>query len=161
MTNPAHGAGARKSEKRRLVEASPREGGSVSRGNLKRVAEASIQLLRRMSGKGVDLRRSSLVGTVSTRRLAQVPPADLDIPVLGQLAAAQLPLSDAIEPGSLEVVGLDAAFGGGRLREQALEYAPRDPTRPRMRAGRSYHAGQGQTYLPNGWGVTHPGLCCS
>jgi hypothetical protein len=38
---------------------------------------------------------------------AQIPPADLNIPVLGQLAPAQLPLSDALEPGPLEVVGFD------------------------------------------------------
>ena len=37
-------------------------------------------------------------------RLAQVPSADLDIPVLGQLAPAQLPLGDALEPGALELV---------------------------------------------------------
>jgi hypothetical protein len=43
-----------------------------------------------------------------TYGLEQVPPADLDIPVLGQLAAAQFPLDDALEPRSLEVVCLDA-----------------------------------------------------
>ena len=42
--------------------------------------------------------------------LAQVPPADLDIPVLGQLPPAQLPLGDAFEAGALEVVGFDAAL---------------------------------------------------
>jgi hypothetical protein len=29
------------------------------------------------------------------------------------------------------------------------------------KVSRSYHAGQGQTSLPNGWGATHPALCCS
>jgi hypothetical protein len=33
--------------------------------------------------------------------LGPIPPADLDIPVLGQLPPAQLPLSDALEPGPL------------------------------------------------------------
>jgi hypothetical protein len=33
--------------------------------------------------------------------LAQVPPADLDIAILGQLAP-ELPLGDALETGSLE-----------------------------------------------------------
>jgi hypothetical protein len=51
-----------------------------------------------------------------TYGLAQIPPADLDIPILGQLAPAQLPLGDALEPGSLEVVRLDAAFRGRPLR---------------------------------------------
>jgi hypothetical protein len=31
-------------------------------------------------------------------QLAQVPPVDLDIPVLRQLPPAQLPLADALEP---------------------------------------------------------------
>jgi hypothetical protein len=46
----------------------------------------------------------------------QVAPADLDIPILGQLVATQLPLGDALEPGSLEVVRLDTALRGGPLR---------------------------------------------
>jgi hypothetical protein len=33
--------------------------------------------------------------------LTQIPSADLEIPILGQLAPAQLPLDDALEPGSL------------------------------------------------------------
>jgi len=49
--------------------------------------------------------------------LAQIPSADLDIPVPGQLAPAQLPLSDALEPRSLKVVRLDAPLIGGPLRE--------------------------------------------
>ena len=49
--------------------------------------------------------------------LEQVPPADFDIPILGQLAPPQLPLSDALEAGSLEVVRLDAALGGWPLRQ--------------------------------------------
>jgi hypothetical protein len=35
------------------------------------------------------------------------------IPILDQLPPAQLPLGDALEPGSLEVVGFDAALGVG------------------------------------------------
>jgi hypothetical protein len=42
-------------------------------------------------------------------------PADrdrlLDISILGQLAPAQLPLGDGLEPGPLEVVRLNASFG--------------------------------------------------
>jgi hypothetical protein len=51
---------------------------------------------------------------VGSCHLAQVPPADLYIPVLGQLPPAQLPLGDALEPGSLEIVGFDGTFGVGR-----------------------------------------------
>jgi hypothetical protein len=44
-------------------------------------------------------------------RLTQIPPADLHIPILGQLAPAQLPLGHALEPGPLEVVRLGAGWG--------------------------------------------------
>jgi hypothetical protein len=49
--------------------------------------------------------------------LAQVPTADLNIPILGQLAPSQLPLGDRFEPRPLEVVRFDAAFGGRPLRQ--------------------------------------------
>jgi hypothetical protein len=55
--------------------------------------------------------------------MSQVPPADLDIPVLSQLALAQLPLSSALEPGPLEVVRLDAPLRRGRLGQEPLEPA--------------------------------------
>ena len=45
--------------------------------------------------------------------LAQVAPVDFIVPVLGQLAPAQLPLGDALEPGPLEVVGFDTFPGAG------------------------------------------------
>jgi hypothetical protein len=48
--------------------------------------------------------------------LADVPPADLDVPVLSQLALpAQLPLNGTLEPGPLEIVRLDASLGRGPL----------------------------------------------
>jgi hypothetical protein len=40
---------------------------------------------------------------------------------------AQLPLSNTLQPGSLEIVGFDALLGGGPLREQPLEHPPRNP----------------------------------
>lgn len=45
--------------------------------------------------------------------LPQVPPADLDSPIFGQLASAQCPPGDALEPGSLEIVRLGPPFRGG------------------------------------------------
>ena len=44
------------------------------------------------------------------------PSADFHVPGLGQLGLAELPLNDAFEPGALEIVGLDAALGGGPVR---------------------------------------------
>ena len=41
-------------------------------------------------------------------------PADLDIPIVGQLPSAQLSLGNTLEPGPLEVVSLDARSGVGR-----------------------------------------------
>ena len=49
--------------------------------------------------------------------LAQVPPANLDILILGQLAPSQFPLDDALEPRPLEVVRFDAPLRGGVLRQ--------------------------------------------
>jgi hypothetical protein len=42
------------------------------------------------------------------------PPADLHIPVLGQLLSFRSAL--LFEPGPLEVLGFDTALGGGTLR---------------------------------------------
>jgi hypothetical protein len=64
-----------------------------------------------------DLRLSSPVGTVSNWGLLQVAPTDLNIPILDQLAPAQLPLSDALEPGPLEIVRLDAPLVGRPLQK--------------------------------------------
>jgi hypothetical protein len=55
------------------------------------------------------------VGTIPTRHLAQVPPADLDIPIVGQLALPEFSLGDALEPGSLEVLALNATVENGPL----------------------------------------------
>jgi hypothetical protein len=42
-------------------------------------------------------------------RLTQIPPADLHVPILGQLALAQLPLGDALKSGPLVSTPLAAA----------------------------------------------------
>jgi hypothetical protein len=52
-----------------------------------------------------------------TWHLSQIAAADLDVPVLSQLAPSQLPLGDALEPGMLEVVRLEAALRGRPLRK--------------------------------------------
>jgi hypothetical protein len=59
--------------------------------------------------------------------LPEVPSTNLDIPIIGQLAPAKFALGDALEPGALEIISLDAPLGGGPLREQPLEHAPRHP----------------------------------
>ena len=61
-------------------------------------------------GFGVDVRRSSAVGIGSTSRLAQIPPVDLHIPVLGQLPLPEFALGDALKTRPLEIVELDALF---------------------------------------------------
>ena len=74
----------------------------------------------------------------------EIPPADLDIPILGQLALAQLPLGDALEPGALSVLGFYTPLGssgsGGsrwnRCRGTLTTPRYRRP-RPRRRARRS------------------------
>jgi hypothetical protein len=54
----------------------------------------------------------------------QIATGDLDIPIVGQLLAANLPLGDEFEPGPVQVVGFDAAFRRGGLGKQGLEHAP-------------------------------------
>jgi len=41
----------------------------------------------------------------------QIATGDLDVPIVGQLPAANLPLGDEFEPGPVQVVGFEAAFG--------------------------------------------------
>jgi len=53
---------------------------------------------------------------VVDRHLAWSSPADLDIPVVGQLAPSQFPLGDAFEPRPLEIVRLAAVLRGRPLR---------------------------------------------
>jgi hypothetical protein len=41
----------------------------------------------------------------------QIATGDLDIPIVGQLPAANLPLGDEFEPGPMKMVRFEAAFG--------------------------------------------------
>src|ERR1700680_4813785 len=58
--------------------------------------------------------------------LTQISAYDLDITVVGQLPATNLPLSDQFEPGPMKMIGFKAPFGCGRLVEQGLEHPPAD-----------------------------------
>jgi hypothetical protein len=55
----------------------------------------------------------------------QIASSDLDIAVVGQLAATNLPLGDEFQPGSVVMVGFEAAFGRRGLWKQDLKHAPR------------------------------------
>ena len=41
---------------------------------------------------------------------AQIATGDLDVPIVGQLPAANLPFGDEFEPGPVEVIGFEAPF---------------------------------------------------
>jgi hypothetical protein len=58
--------------------------------------------------------------------LTQISAYDLDITVVGQLPATNLPLSDQFEPGPMKMIGFKAPFGCGCLVEQGLEHPPAD-----------------------------------
>ena len=58
------------------------------------------------------------------RPFPQIATGDLDIPVVGQLPAANLPFGDEFEPRPVKVVGFDAPFRRWGLWKQDLEYAP-------------------------------------
>jgi hypothetical protein len=57
----------------------------------------------------------------------QISTRNLDVPIVGQLPAANLPLGDEFEPGPVKMIGFEASFRRGGLWEQDLEHAPRDP----------------------------------
>jgi hypothetical protein len=104
---------------------------------LRRMTQHQVRTRSEVSGGSG---RFGEVRLMSTCPLAQIPPADLHIPGLGQLAPTQLPLGDALKPGPLEVVCLNRPLGGGAFREQALKHAPRGPgpphgTRPHSAVG--------------------------
>jgi hypothetical protein len=46
-------------------------------------------------------------------RYPQIATGDLDIPVVGQLPAANLPLGNEFEPGPMKMVRFEAALGCG------------------------------------------------
>jgi hypothetical protein len=54
---------------------------------------------------------------------AEVATSDLDIPIVRQLPAANLPLGDEFEPGAVQMVGFEAPFWRGGLWKQDLEHA--------------------------------------
>ena len=75
--------------------------------------------------KRVDLRHSLASRRDPRLDLAQIPPAELHIPVLGQLPPTDLSFGNALEPGPLSVAGFNTPLWGGPLGEQPLEHAPR------------------------------------
>jgi hypothetical protein len=56
----------------------------------------------------------------------QIATGDLDVPIVRQLPAENLPFGDEFEPGPVEVIGFEAAFRRDGLCKQDLEYAPRN-----------------------------------
>jgi hypothetical protein len=59
--------------------------------------------------------------------LTQIAAGDLDVAIIGQLPAAQLPLHDQLEPRPLEMEGFHAPLGRRRLIEELLKDPPGDP----------------------------------
>jgi len=49
--------------------------------------------------------------------LPHIAASDLDVAILGQLAAANLPLDDQFEPRPVNIIGFDAALWGGGVAE--------------------------------------------
>ena len=50
---------------------------------------------------------------LSRVHFTKIATGDLDISVVGQLPAANLPFGDEFEPGPVQVVGFEAPFGRG------------------------------------------------
>jgi hypothetical protein len=62
--------------------------------------------------------------------LPQIATGDLDISIVGQLPAANLPFGDEFEPSPVQMVGFEAAFGREGFQQQDLEDAPETRTTP-------------------------------
>ena len=59
--------------------------------------------------------------------LTQIAAVDLDVAIIGQPPAAQLPLHDQLEPRPLEMEGFHTPLGRRRLIEEMLKDPPGDP----------------------------------
>jgi hypothetical protein len=78
-------------DKRRYGLPTDEDWGTKPRSDAAKVRLRNVLYRRRRFGGGPV--------NVGFRHLARVSPADLHIPVLGQLPPAELPLGDALEPG--------------------------------------------------------------
>jgi hypothetical protein len=58
---------------------------------------------------------------------SQIATGDLNIPIVGQLPAPNLPLGDEFKPGPVQMVGFEAPFRRAGFRKQDLEDAPGNP----------------------------------
>jgi len=77
-----------------------------------------IRFSRRSRPNSSDRRPLEKITPPSRRVLfPQIAPGDLDVAVLGQLPATQLPIDDKLEPGPLEVERLQAPLGRRGLIE--------------------------------------------
>jgi hypothetical protein len=59
-----------------------------------------------------------------TFSFSHIATGDLDIAVVGQLPAANLPFGDQFEPGPVNAVGFEAAFRREGFWKRDLEHAP-------------------------------------
>jgi hypothetical protein len=64
---------------------------------------------------------------LANKRTPPFVAGDLDVTIIGQLPAAQLPLHDQLKPRPLEMEGFHALLGRRRLIEELLKDPPGDP----------------------------------
>jgi hypothetical protein len=83
------------------------------------------QLVARPSSR--DPLQSHLARCFSGLRFAEVSARNLDVGIVGQLPAADLPLGDEFEASSLQIIGFEAPFRRRRFVEQALKDTPGNP----------------------------------
>jgi hypothetical protein len=95
----------------------------------------------------------------------QIASGDLDIPIVGQLPAANLPLGDKFEPSPVNVIAFDAPFWRGGPWKQDLEHAPGNAHHPLILADPDAELDGGALGIPPGVGrktKEHktPGMFC-
>src|SRR6266540_992823 len=82
--------------------------------------------------------------------LAQIATLDLDIGIVSQLPAANLPFGDQLEAGPIQVVGFEAAPRRRALVEQSLEHAPGNPNDALILADAYAELDHGRVGVPAG-----------
>ena len=82
--------------------------------------------------------------------LPQIATSDLDVAIVGQLPASNLPFCDEFEPGPVKVVGFEAAFRRRGLLKQDFENAPGNAHHTLVLADSNAELDDGTLGIPTG-----------
>jgi hypothetical protein len=75
----------------------------------------------------VALAERSAIALYGAPLLAQISTRNLNVAIVGQLPATDLPLCDPFQSSPMQMVGFEASFGRRRFIKQALKDTPGNP----------------------------------